>query len=1148
MATRWTSPFVTPLAAAFVATLPLSMAMAAGTTQPEQPQSGQTARSAASVLAHAEKLIKDGRGVAGRSLLLSSLQDESIAFGEEDRDQALTLLAQATQQIRDTDPLDLSLQRAHVALAEGDLRTAERHARAIGSNPSAADWQHDQAKRVLAQVEQRRLELVEIIPQTLAQAERDFLRGRYAQAVAGFAMVDRSGIALTEAQQTRLQKYQMQLVALGDQQPDLFGTTGEMGVMQPGVVRRRDQQPGGEQPAEPEQPQPPAEPTEPQAQPPAEPQLEPQAQPQTQPPAGQGEDQLLGQAMQFQAQSELAQADRAFEAGRYNEAAQRYQRLGTEFRQFLSPQQVQHVQSRAAEARGRLGTDRAMQPETVMQERAIAKQQALARFDHELNEARRALETGNISRARDMAASARLTLNSSRELMAEGEFEAMAGRVSSTLAQIEREEQVRSERAMAERELETQRRTAQELQVQRQERDRRIMELIDRARAFQAEQRYQEALQAVEQLLFLEPNHATGLLLREVYQDLLIYRQFNEIRERRHINFAHQSLDNQTAAMAPRYMLEYPLDWPTISVRRGEPVHFAETPENRRILADLDTRRIPTVQFADNALADVLQFIQTITQVNMDVDWQSLDRAGIQRETPVTLNLNNVTARTLLDRVVEQASGPDAFAGNRADWAVQDGMVIVASEERIRRNTALVIYDVRDLLIEVPDYTDVPRIDLNQALQGAGGGGGGGGGGGQSPFGGGGQDNQEQQRRDREERIDDLIDIITENVDYEGWVDNGGTTGRIQKLVNNGNLIITNTPRNHRAISGLLGQLREVRAMQINVETRFLLVNQDWFEQIGFQLDVYFNAENNQVRALRQSNPNFQVPDMFNQGRLQRRAGVPGVPGTTIPVPPPERWSPIGVTQNTLGLASGIAPTTDWSAGILGAAPALGIAGQFLDDIQVDFLIQATQADRRSVQLTAPRLTFTNGQTANIYVATQIAFVSDLEPVVGDSAVGFDPTIAVATEGVTLLVEGTVSADRRYVTMNVDAGVARIDGFASQSVSAVAGGQLVTSASVSSFIQLPQVTVTRVRTTVTVPDQGTILMGGQRLTTEFEVETGVPVLSKLPILNRFFTNRIESKEEQTLLILIKPTILIQNEEEEGQFPGLLDSLRTGWGR
>ena len=60
--------------------------------------------------------------------------------------------------------------------------------------------------------------------------------------------------------------------------------------------------------------------------------------------------------------------------------------------------------------------------------------------------------------------------------------------------------------------------------------------------------------------------------------------------------------------------------------------------------------------------------------------------------------------------------------------------------------------------------------------------------------------------------------------------------------------------------------------------------------------------------------------------------------------------------------------------------------------------------------------------------------------------------------------------------------------------------------------------------------------------TEVEVESGVPVLSKLPLLNRFFSNRITSREDQTLLILVKPTVIIQSEEEELNYPGLADQL------
>lgn len=144
-----------------------------------------------------------------------------------------------------------------------------------------------------------------------------------------------------------------------------------------------------------------------------------------------------------------------------------------------------------------------------------------------------------------------------------------------------------------------------------------------------------------------------------------------------------------------------------------------------------------------------------------------------------------------------------------------------------------------------------------------------------------------------------------------------------------------------------------------------------------------------------------------------------------------------------------------------------------------------------------------------------------------------------------LLIDGTISSDRRYVTLNVDAAVSKIEGFTNTPVTAVAGGQLVNSAATQSFIQRPTVTVTRVQTTVTVPDQGTILLGGQRLVTESESESGVPVLSKIPIINRFFSNRVMAREEQTLLILLKPTILIQNEQEERHFPGLNDTMRFG---
>ena len=147
-----------------------------------------------------------------------------------------------------------------------------------------------------------------------------------------------------------------------------------------------------------------------------------------------------------------------------------------------------------------------------------------------------------------------------------------------------------------------------------------------------------------------------------------------------------------------------------------------------------------------------------------------------------------------------------------------------------------------------------------------------------------------------------------------------------------------------------------------------------------------------------------------------------------------------------------------------------------------------------------------------------------------------------------VFAEGLTPADGQGghdVTLTIDSAISRSGEVRRLPITAVAGGQLVNSAETSSFIELPVSTVTRVQTTVSVPDQGTILIGGQRLINEVESESGVPVLSKIPILNRFFSNRVQVKEEQTLIVLIKPTILIQNEEEERNFPGLADTLPAG---
>jgi type II secretory pathway component GspD/PulD (secretin) len=80
-------------------------------------------------------------------------------------------------------------------------------------------------------------------------------------------------------------------------------------------------------------------------------------------------------------------------------------------------------------------------------------------------------------------------------------------------------------------------------------------------------------------------------------------------------------------------------------------------------------------------------------------------------------------------------------------------------------------------------------------------------------------------------------------------------------------------------------------------------------------------------------------------------------------------------------------------------------------------------------------------------------------------------------------------------------------------------------------VTLPQTEISRVQTRVSVPDSGTLLLGGQKITAETDTEAGVPILSKIPILGRAFRNNSTIRDSKILLILVKPTIILQDEAD-----------------
>ncbi len=686
---------------------------------------------------------------------------------------------------------------------------------------------------------------------------------------------------------------------------------------------------------------------------------------------------------------------------------------------------------------------------------------------------------------------------------------------------------------------------------QEQQRREKVDQLFRTADQLDKERRFREAAEAMRQVMYIDPANTQARFLLENYEELAGLSEQQSIRSDYERESQAVMLQADETRIPWNYDVLYPRNWLDISARRdktGIPRPGEDFELNRR-LEDVQSEISVENEPFDHLLGNLVE----LNDMNLAVDWEDLRDAGVEPDTPVSLNLKDVKLRTVLREVLSQAGGRTPLG-----YAVSDGLLRIATRDKLSRDKFVMVHDVRDLIIKIPRFREAPVLDTHTApsvptadasmmfansIAPA-------------------PDPRELGAALAEDQtaVAQLIDMIRSMVEPDSWREVGGGDAAIREL--NGELIVYNTSDAHQQIRDLLGQLREQRALMISVESRFLTVGSNFLEEIGVDLDFVFNAgeagfdpafnaqqapiidpftgaqtllprEFSRIGAL-PATPPFGNPltqgtpaqPYFNSGLVPSQGGIP---------PSFNDMTPIPVQQGTLGLADPSALNTGIPGSIAQSSnfgPAMQIAGSYLDNLQVDFLIRATQANRRSSIAQAPRLMLFNGQRAWVAIRRSRQYVSTVTPTVAEGAVGVQPQLAQIDSGTVLDVEGTISADRKYVTLTVRTGLSEeptLDRFQVQQASGNSPGIFVTTTD--------QV-IRSLRTTVSVPDGGTVLLGGLKQSGEVEIEAGVPILSKIPILKRAFTNTSTVKDTQTLLILLKAKILIQREAEEEAFPTL----------
>ncbi|MFO0973593.1 MAG: hypothetical protein U1A27_09165 [Phycisphaerae bacterium] len=730
--------------------------------------------------------------------------------------------------------------------------------------------------------------------------------------------------------------------------------------------------------------------------------------------------------------------------------------------------------------------------------------------------------------------------------------------------------------------------------------------LMQQARELKNERRYDEAIQVLKQVLVIDPNNEQAAFMQEVLGDVSVNRRQVEVTQTRQREAQDALLELDEHFIPWHQDILYPKNWPEITSRRkessdAEPEDTVGREATRRAARKLK-KIVPEIKYDAKPFSEVIDDLREKAGINMIVQWPALEQAGVNKEAEIKLELTEVSYEKVLETILDNLG---AETGQQLAYEISDGVMTISTKEAFSLSAPPPpqVYDVTDLLFRFKDYRPIFGLGLAFLGGGVGGGGGGGGGfggggggggfggggggggfggggggfgggggggfgggggggfGGGGGAGGGGGSNQDDQAL-REERLDDLKNLIQDTIDTESWRDRAGNVGSIASIGTQ--LVITQTVNNHKQIRDLLRELRRERALQIAVEARFITITRNFLEQIGVDLDVVLNNGNagfDQATAgagaLRDpaTGALLLIPRQFS--RLGFTPGAPGgvgLPFTAgandlaqpyrqpglVPLvgniaPHSGRFTPVPILNNTIDLA---APTPTPILGTLGGQdiqPALSLFGSFLDNIQVDFLLRASQLDNRSSDLDAPRIVLSNGQRAVFESFLTQQFISTLIPVLGDNVGLFQPVPQNALTGRSLNVQGFVSADRRYVSLNLELAtvVSEIrETFTFQGPGLLNGG---------GAIQLINSRPNIVQTSVTVPDGGTLLIGGLKLSGERERDAGVPILSRIPVLKRAFSNTSLVKDDQVLLILVKPKIIIQEEAENEAFPTLTQS-------
>jgi type IV pilus assembly protein PilQ len=292
-------------------------------------------------------------------------------------------------------------------------------------------------------------------------------------------------------------------------------------------------------------------------------------------------------------------------------------------------------------------------------------------------------------------------------------------------------------------------------------------------------------------------------------------------------------------------------------------------------------------------------------------------------------------------------------------------------------------------------------------------------------------------------------------------------------------LLISDTADRISDVRKLVASL-DIPVRQVLIETRIVIVNDDFTRQLGAMLGVTQTASvgNN---GLFETTGTAAGTDLGLSSALSNLAST----GSVYPV----------------GVPTGANAPNRYNVNLPVSSPAGSIAFMLLGNSNiVDLELSAAQAESRGEIVSSPRVITANQQEATIKQGVEIPYQQSASS--GATTISFKDAVLL------LKVKPLITPDNRII-LDLD-----ISDDAVGSVVVASGG-----------VNVPAIDTRAIKTEVLVGDGQTVVLGGILSTTHTDDETKVPWLGDIPILGNLFKTTTKTNNKDELLIFVTPKII-----------------------